>query len=445
MAIGEGALSIFKHLGKLWVQVLLGIVLGIAIGAIWPTAGVALKPLGDLFIKLIKVVVAPLIFCTVVSGIATMHDMKAVGRIGIKALIYFEIMGTLALAYGLVLAWIARPGVGFNADASTMDPKIAQGYVQNAPPAEGLLNYVLHLVPDTFVGAFSSGQLLQVLLISVMTGIVCARMGEMRIKIIKGIEIVTAVFFGLIHMIVKLAPIGAFGAIAFTIGQYGMSSLIQLGALVLTFWVGTALFVVVVQGLVCAWCGFSLFRFLAYIREEILICLGTSSSEPALPGMIEKLQRLGLSRQVVGFVLPTGYNFNLLGTKIYLTLAVIFLAQALNVELTFVQQLSILGVAMISSKGAAPVAGGGFITLAATLGVVNDVPLVAMAILVGVDRFMSYCRGLINLIGNGVTTMAVARWDNQIDMDILRAELKKGPKAAEVARAQDAPVPNVVT
>jgi len=438
-------LGIFRHLSKLYVQVLVGIVLGIAIGALWPTVGVALKPLGDLFIKLIKVVVAPLIFCTVVSGIATMHDMKSVGRIGVKALIYFEVMGTLALAFGLLLAWLAKPGTGFNADASTMDPGIAMGYVQNAPKEEGILAYILHLVPDTFVGAFSSGQLLQVLLISVMTGVVCARLGEVRVKIIKGIEIVTAVFFGLIHMIVKLAPIGAFGAIAFTIGQYGMSSLIQLGALVVTFYVGTALFVLVIQGLVCAWCGFSLFRFLGYIREEITICLGTSSSEPALPGMIEKLQRLGASRQVVGFVLPTGYSFNLCGTKIYLTLAVIFLAQALNVELTVWQQLSILGVAMISSKGAAPVAGGGFITLAATLGVLNDVPIASMALLVGVDRFMSYCRGLINLICNGVATMAVARWDNQIDMDVLRAELKRGPKSAETAREHDAPIPNVVT
>lgn len=426
------------------MQVLLGIVLGILIGALWPDVGVALKPLGDLFIKLIKVVVAPLIFCTVVSGIATMHDMKAVGRIGVKALIYFEVVSTVALVFGLFCGWIAKPGVGFNADVSQMDPSIAQGYVQNAPPKEGILNYILHLVPDTFVGAFSSGQLLQVLLIAVMTGVVCARLGDVRIKIIKGVEIVTKVFFGLIHMIVKLAPIGAFGAIAFTIGAYGLGSLFQLGALVATFYITSFLFVVIVNGIICWWCGFSIFKFLAYIREEILICLGTSSSEPALPGMIEKLQRLGASRQVVGFVIPTGYSFNLCGTNIYLTLAVLFLAQALNVELTLGQELSILGVAMISSKGAAAVAGGGFITLAATLGVIHDLPIASMALLVGVDRFMSECRGLINLICNGVATMAVARWDKQLDMDILHRELKRGPKAAEVAREHDAPVPNVV-
>ena len=257
-------------------------------------------------------------------------------------------------------------------------------------------------------------------------------------------EIVTKVFFGLIHMIVKLAPIGAFGAIAFTIGAYGLGSLFQLGALVATFYITSFLFVVIVNGIICWWCGFSIFKFLAYIREEILICLGTSSSEPALPGMIEKLQRLGASRQVVGFVIPTGYSFNLCGTNIYLTLAVLFLAQALNVELTLGQELSILGVAMISSKGAAAVAGGGFITLAATLGVIHDLPIASMALLVGVDRFMSECRGLINLICNGVATMAVARWDKQLDMDILHRELKRGPKAAEVAREHDAPVPNVV-
>jgi aerobic C4-dicarboxylate transport protein len=430
-----------KYLKSLYVQVLLGIALGILVGALWPDMGVALKPLGDLFIKLIKVVVAPLIFCTVVSGIATMHDMKAVGRIGVKALVYFEVVSTVALLFGLFCGWVAKPGVGFNVDVSQMDPSIAQGYVQNAPPKEGILNYILHLVPDSFVGAFSSGQLLQVLLIAVMTGVVCARLGDVRVKIIKGIEIVTKVFFGLIHMIVKLAPVGAFGAIAFTIGAYGLGSLVQLGALVATFYITSFLFVVIVNGIICWWCGFSIFKFLSYIREEILICLGTSSSEPALPGMIEKLQRLGASRQVVGFVIPTGYSFNLCGTNIYLTLAVLFLAQALNVPLTLGQELSILGVAMISSKGAAAVAGGGFITLAATLGVISDLPIASMALLVGVDRFMSECRGLINLICNGVATMAVARWDNQLDMDILHAELKRGPKAA---LEREAPIPSVV-
>ena len=423
----------------------MGIVLGIAVGAFWPDAGVALKPLGDLFIKLIRVVVAPLIFCTVVSGIATMHDMKSVGRLGIKALVYFEVVSSIALVIGLICGWIAKPGVGFNVDPSTLDPSVAAGYVQNAPKNDGLLGYILHLVPDTYVGAFSSGELLQVLLIAVMTGVVAARLGPVRNRIIEGVETVTKVFFGLIHMIVRIAPIGAFGAIAFTIGKYGLGSLIQLGALVATFYITSALFVLIVNGAIGALCGFSILRFLNYIREEILITLGTSSSEPALPGMIEKLQRLGASRQVVGFVIPTGYSFNLCGTNIYLTLAVLFLAQAMNVHLTLLQELSILGVAMISSKGAAAVAGGGFITLAATLAIIPDLPVASMALLVGVDRFMSECRGLINLISNGVATMAVARWDNQLDLHIMRAELKRGPRAAEAAREHDAPVPNVVT
>lgn len=437
-------MSIFRHLKTLYVQVLLGIALGIFVGAFWPDTGVALKPLGDLFIKLIRVVVAPLIFCTVVSGIATMHDMKSVGRLGIKALLYFEIVSTIALLIGLMCGWIAKPGVGFNVDPATLDPSIAAGYAKAAPDYGGLLGYILHLVPDTYVGAFSSGELLQVLVIAVMTGIVAARLGPVRIKIVEGVETVTKVFFGLIHMIVKIAPIGAFGAIAFTIGKYGIGSLVQLGALVATFYITSALFVIVVNGAICAFCGFSVFRYLNYIREEILITLGTSSSEPALPGMIEKLQRMGASRQVVGFVIPTGYSFNLCGTNIYLTLAVLFLAQAMNVPLTLGQELSILVVAMVSSKGAAAVAGGGFITLAATLAIVPDLPVASMALLVGVDRFMSECRGLINLISNGVATLAVARWDNQLDMDIVRAELKRGPRSPEVAREHEAPVPNVL-
>ncbi len=435
----------FRHLKSLYVQVLLGIALGIIIGAFWPDAGVALKPLGDLFIKLIKIVVAPLIFCTVVSGIATMHDMKAVGRLGVKSLLYFEAVSSVALVLGLICGRVAHPGVGFNVDAATLDPSIAEGYVKAAPQNQGLLDYILHLVPDTYVGAFSSGELLQALIIAVMTGVVVARLPTLRVQIIKSIDTVTKVFFGLIHMIVRVAPVGAFGAIAFTIGKYGIGSLVQLGALVITFYVTSFIFVFVVNGAICAWCGFSILRFLNYIREEILIALGTSSSEPALPGMIEKLQRLGAARQVVGFVIPTGYSFNLCGTNIYLTLAVLFLAQAMNVPLTLGQELSILGVAMISSKGAAAVAGGGFITLAATLGVIHDLPIASMALLVGVDRFMSECRGLINLIGNGVATMAVARWDNQIDMDVLHAELKRGPRSPESAREHEAPVPNVVT
>ncbi len=437
-------MSIFRHLKTLYVQVLLGIALGIFVGAFWPDAGVALKPLGDLFIKLIRVVVAPLIFCTVVSGIATMHDMKSVGRLGVKALLYFEVVSTIALLFGLFCGWIAKPGVGFNVDPATLDPTVAAGYAKAAPDYGGLLGYILHLVPDTYVGAFSSGELLQVLVIAVMTGIVAARLGPVRVKIVEGVEIVTKVFFGLIHMIVKIAPLGAFGAIAFTIGRYGIGSLVQLGALVATFYITSALFVLIVNGVICYLCGFSVFRYLNYIREEILITLGTSSSEPALPGMIEKLQRMGASRQVVGFVIPTGYSFNLCGTNIYLTLAVLFLAQAMNVDLTLGQELSILVVAMVSSKGAAAVAGGGFITLAATLAIIPDLPVASMALLVGVDRFMSECRGLINLISNGVAALAVARWDNQLDMDIMRAELKKGPRSPEAAREHEAPVPNVV-
>ncbi len=327
-------------LGKLYVQVLLGITLGVVIGAVWPSAGVELKPLGDLFVKLIKIVVAPLIFCTVVGGIATMHDMKAVGRIGAKALIYFEVVSTFALALGFLAGEIVQPGRGFNIDPATLDPKIASTYVQNAPKEEGILNYILHLVPDTFVGAFSSGQLLQVLLIAVLTGIVASRMGVGRVQIVNGVDLISKLFFGLIHLVVRVAPIGAFGAIAFTIGQYGLSSLVRLGVLVATFYATSLLFVFVVLGAIAALCGFSIVRFLAYIREELLITFGTSSSEPALPGMIEKLERLGASKQVVGLVIPTGYSFNLDGTNIYLTLAVLFLAQALNIHLTIWQELA---------------------------------------------------------------------------------------------------------
>jgi aerobic C4-dicarboxylate transport protein len=439
----EDIVSIFRHLKKLYVQVLIGIALGVIVGALWPSAGVQLKPLGDLFIKLIKVVVAPMIFCTVVSGIAAMHDMKAVGRIGAKALIYFEVVSTVALVLGLIVGRFIQPGRGFNVDPATLDPSVGAAYSLDAPKDDGLLAYILHLIPDTFVGAFSSGHLLQVLIIAVLTGIVCTRLGPTGARVASALDLVAQVFFGLIHIIVRIAPIGAFGAMAFTIGQYGVTSLIQLGALVGTFYLTSFLFVVVVLGGIAAWSGFSIFRFLAYIREEILIALGTSSSEPALPGMIEKLQRLGASRQVVGFVIPTGYSFNLDGTNIYLTLSTLFLAQALNIELTIWQELSLLGVAMISSKGAAAVAGGGFITLAATLAVVQDIPIAALALLIGVDRFMSECRGLINLIGNGVATMVVARWDNQLDMEQMNRELRLGPGSAEAAREREEPIPNL--
>ena len=422
-------MAFFRIFRLLYVQVLVGIALGIAVGAIWPEVGVALKPLGDGFIKLIKMSIAPVIFCTIVSGIARMSDIKAFGRLGAKTLLYFEVVSTFALVLGLVVGNLVKPGAGFNIDPATLDPTIAAGYVEKAAHGESLTQYVLGLIPDAFFGAFAEGNLLQVLVIAILTGFACARLGPFGDKVAGVLEDVSKVFFSIIQIVVKLAPIGAFGAMGFTIGKYGLAALLKLGALVATFYATSLLFVLIVLGLIALVAGFSIFKFLAYIREELLIVLGTSSSESVLPQIMEKMQRLGAGKTTTGLVIPTGYSFNLDGTNIYMTLATLFLAQATNIDLTLTQELTLLGVAMLTSKGASGVTGAGFITLAATLAVVPDIPIASLALLVGVDRFMSECRALTNLVGNGVATIVIARWEGDLDREKLAYELNKGPDA----------------
>ena len=419
-----------RLLGTLYIQVLIGIVLGLLVGALWPETGAALKPLGDAFIKLIKMVIAPVIFCTVALGIAQMGDMKKFGRIGGKAIIYFEVVSTLALVIGLAVGIFVGPGAGFNIDPATLDPSVTAAYVSRAE-ADSVTDHLMNIIPETFFSALTGGDLLQVLLIAILFGFACTKLGEAGRVVAGGLEKVVKVFFGIIHMVVRLAPIGAFGAMAFTIGRYGLESLLPLGALVACFYITCLLFVAIVLGLIAKAIGFSLWRFLSYIREELLITLGSSSSEPALPKLIEKLERLGAPPAVVGLVVPTGYSFNLDGTNIYLTLAILFLAQATNIELGAGQMVTILLVAMLTSKGASGVTGAGFVTLAATLSVVPAIPMVALATIVGIDRFMSECRAITNIIGNGVATLAVARWEKVLDMRQLREELKRGPGPAE--------------
>lgn len=426
-----------RVLKSLYFQVIVGIIAGVLVGWLWPNIGADLKPLGDMFVKLIRIVVAPVIFCTVVSGIAHTRDLKAVGSVGLKALVYFEVVSTIALILGLIIGHIVQPGRGFNIDPATLDPSIAENYVKAAAGGGHGWEFVLGLVPNTFVGAFAEGNLLQTLVLAVLTGVACLRMGEFGGQVAHAMDQVTKVFFGLIHIVIRFAPIGAFGAMAFTIGQYGLTALVNLGALVATFYITALAFVIVILGIIAAMAGFSIFKFLAYIREELLIVFASSSSETVLPQLIQKMQTLGVSKQVAGLVLPTGYSFNLDGTNIYITLAMLFLAQAMNIELTLMQELSILGVAMLTSKGAAAVTGAGFITLAATLAVTPDIPITALALIVGIDRFMSECRALANVCGNGVATVLVARWDNQLDRAKLREALDRGPNAKAPIEAAD--------
>ncbi|HEX3365403.1 dicarboxylate/amino acid:cation symporter [Phenylobacterium sp.] len=416
-----------KIFRELWVQVLVAVALGLIVGAIWPVFGASLKPLGDAFVKLVKMAVAPVIFCTVAAGIAHMGDLKAVGRLGVRTLVYFEVMSTFALAVGLGVGELLHPGQGFNINPATLDPKAVADYAAKAAHGQGVVDYLMHLIPDTFLGAFANGDLLQVLVIAVLTGFACTKMGEFGIKTAGVLDGIAQVFFGIIGVIVRLAPIGAFGAMAYTIGKFGVASLRNLGALVGTFYLTSALFVLIVLGAVAALSGFSVLKFLRYIREELLIVLGASSSEAALPLIIAKLQRLGAGKTTVGLVVPTGYSFNLDGTNIYMTLATLFLAQATNIHLTWQQELTLLGVAMLTSKGASGVSGAGFITLAATLAVIPDLPIAALGLLLGVDRFMSQCRALTNFIGNGIGTLVIARWEGDLDRDKLRAELDRGP------------------
>jgi len=407
----------------LYVQVLIAIVLGIIVGHFFSKTGTALKPLGDAFISLIKMMIAPVIFCTVVHGIASMRDLGKVGRVGLKALVYFELVSTLALAIGLVVGELVHPGSGFNIDAASLDPKSVSGYVTRAKE-ESFVQHLLAIIPNTFVDAFAKGDLLQVLLIAILTGFAVSRMGALGDKIAGAIEAIGKMLFRIIGIIVRAAPFGAFGAMAFTIGAYGIGALLNLGELILVFYASSILFVLLVLGVIARLAGFSILRFIAYIKDELLIVLGTSSSETVLPHMIQKMERLGASRSVVGLVIPVGYSFNLDGTNIYMTLATLFLAQATNTPLTLGQELTILLVAMLTSKGASGVTGAGFVTLAATLTIIPDIPIQALAILVGIDKFMSECRALTNLIGNGVATVVISRWERELDTQQLREAMR---------------------
>ena len=398
----------------LYVQVLIAIVVGIVLGYAYPKTGAAMKPLGDGFILLIKMMIAPVIFCTVVHGIASMSDLTKVGRVGLKALVYFEVVSTVALAIGLVVGEIVRPGSGFNIDPASIDAKAVSGYFARAKE-EGIVAHLMAIIPNSFFGALANGELLQVLLVAILSGFAIARMGPLGARIAGAIDAAGKVFFRIIGMIVRVAPIGAFGAMAFTIGAYGLAALWNLVQLILTFYATAVLFVLVVLGAIARLNGFSILRFIGYIKDELLIVLGTSSSETVLPHMLQKMERLGASRSVVGLVIPTGYSFNLDGTNIYMTLATLFLAQATNTPLTFGQELTILLIAMLTSKGASGVTGAGFVTLAATLTIIPDIPIQSLAILVGIDKFMSECRALTNLVGNGVATVVISRWEGELD------------------------------
>jgi len=407
----------------LYVQVLFAIFCGILIGHFHPSWGVQLKPLGDGFIKLIKMIIAPVIFCTVVSGIAGMQDIKKVGRVGGKALIYFEVISTFALIIGLIVANLIRPGDGFNANLATLDTSAITEFTTKAH-LPTTVEFLMNIIPETFIGAFAKGDILQVLLIAILVGFSISTLGEKGRPVLQLIEDLSKVIFSVVAKVMKVAPIGAFGAMAFTIGKYGIDSLLPLAKLMGSFYLTCGLFIFVVLGLVAKYTGFSVWRFLVYIKEELLIVLGTSSSESALPSLMEKLEKLGCAKSVVGLVVPTGYSFNLDGTNIYMTMAALFVAQATNTDLTLLQQVTILGVAMLTSKGASGITGAGFITLAATLAVVPTIPVAGMALILGIDRFMSECRALTNFIGNGVATIVVAKWENELDMDTLKKELQ---------------------
>ena len=423
----------------LYIQVLIAIVLGVLLGWYAPEWGKSLKWLGDAFIALIKMLIAPIIFCTIVHGIASIGDLKKVGRVGLKALIYFEVVSSLALLVGIIVGEIVQPGAGFGADVSKLDAKAVEGYANKAA-ADSTIAHIMAIIPKSFFDAFATGDLLQVLLIAVLTGVVLTGMGEKGAGITRGIDAAGQLFFRIIGLVVKLAPIGAFGAMAFTVGQYGIGKVIDLAWLVGTFYTTSLVFIFVVLGGIAAFAGFSIVRFLAYIKDELLIVLGTSSSETVLPHMMTKMKRLGASDSVVGLVIPTGYSFNIDGTNIYMTLTTLFLAQAVGADLTVGQYATIFLVAMLTSKGASGVTGAGFITLAATLAAIpgNTVPVAAMTLVLGVDKFMSECRALTNLIGNGVATIVVSRWEGELDKNKL-AEVMAHPVSIGTEISDEAP------
>jgi aerobic C4-dicarboxylate transport protein len=407
---------------SLYIQVLIGIALGVLLGVIAPETGAAMKPLGDGFIKLVRMLIAPIIFTTVVVGMAQTGAMKEIGRIGVRALLYFEIVSGLALAIGFVVAKVVQPGAGLDFDPATADTSSVAAYT-NAAKELTTVQFLLDMIPDAMIGAFTSGEILQVLTISVLFGLALLRLGPSVGLLVDVFSVASKVLFEIVHLVMYLAPIGAFGAMAFTVGRYGAESLISLGKLMAAVYVTCALFVFLVLGAISWYVGFSLWKFLRYIREELLIVLGTSSSESALPRIMAKLEHLGCSRPVVGLTIPTGYSFNLDGTAIYMTLAALFVAQASSADLTLGQELGILALLTLTSNGAAAVTGAGFITLAATLSAFQSIPLAGLTLLVGVDRFMSEARAITNLIGNAVATMAIAHWNDALDIERARAIL----------------------
>jgi aerobic C4-dicarboxylate transport protein len=404
------------------IQVLVAIGAAIALGYLRPATAIAMKPLGDAFIRLITMIITLIVFCTVVTGIAGMQDLKKVGRVGGKALIYFEVISTLALFIGLVVGNVLRPGSGFNINAATLDPKAVADYAGQAK-AQSVSDFLIHIIPTTVVDAFAKGDILQVLLVSILFGFALSVAGPRCKPLLDFLDLLTEAVFGIVKILMRFAPIGAFGALAFTIGKYGLSSLGPLVQLIGTFYLTSILFVFLVLGVIARLAGFGILRFLSYIKEEILLVLAISSSEPVMPALMTKLEKLGCSKALVGLVVPTGYTFNTDGTSIYMTLSALFVAQATNTPLTLTQQLTILAVAVLTSKGASGVQGASFIALVATMTVIPTIPVAGMALILGIDRFMSMCRATVNVIGNGVATIVVARWEKEIDPETLTRNL----------------------
>ncbi len=419
----------YQHL---YVQVLAAIAFGVLLGNFFPETGVAMKPLGDGFIKLIKMIITPVIFCTVVTGIAGMEDMKKVGRVGAKAILYFEVITSFALAIGLVVVKIIQPGAGFNADVTKLDTKALAAYTSQAK-SHSMVDFVMNIIPSSVVDAFAKGDILQVLLFALLFGFALSALGEKGKAVYTLVEQISHAFFGIVNVIMKLAPVGAFGAMAFTVGKFGVGSLSQLGMLMGSFYLTCLIFIFLVLGTIARLCGFNIIKFLYYIREELLIVLGTSSSESALPRLMTKLENLGCKKSVVGLVVPTGYSFNLDGTSIYLTMAAIFVAQATNTPLTLTQTLTILAVLLLTSKGAAGVTGSGFVTLAATFAAIPTIPVAGLALILGIDRFMSEARALTNFIGNGVATVVVSKWENELDESRMQRVLNSGASVPEAS------------
>jgi aerobic C4-dicarboxylate transport protein len=408
-----------KYLKSLYGQVIIAILVGILLGVLNPSFAIKLKPLGDGFIKLVKMMISPIIFCTIINGIAGMQDTKKLGRVGLKAVIYFEVVTTFALIIGLVVINVLKPGVGMNIDSSTLDVKSAEAYITKSE-AGNWQDFILHIIPESIFNALATNNLLQILFFSILLGFALSKIGEKAKPLLSGIKSLESALFAVIRIIMKVAPLGALGAMSFTIGKYGLNSLTSLGNLMLSFYITCILFIVLILGGILKYFGFNLFWLLRYIRDELLIVLGTSSSEAALPSLMNKLKKMGCSESVVGLVVPTGYSFNLDGTSIYLTMAAVFLAQATNIPLDISHQITLLLILLLASKGAAGVTGSGFITLAAVLPVAGHIPVAAIALILGIDRFMSEGRAITNIIGNAIATIVIAKSENEIDMSKVK-------------------------